>query len=98
MTTASRDLEILVAKIQKLLAPNAEVLHDVKLRGRKSNRMRQIDVLVRDRVGQYEILIIIDCKDYQRPVSVAPHTVGFVSRDFCHVDLTWRRRKRASTE
>jgi hypothetical protein len=70
MTTSSRDLEILVAKIQKQLSPDAEVLHDVKLDGRKSNRKRQIDVLVRQRVGQYEILIIIDCKDYQRPVDV----------------------------
>ena len=36
MTKASRDLEILVANIQKQLAPNSEVLHDVKLDGRQS--------------------------------------------------------------
>jgi hypothetical protein len=70
MSTASRDLEILVAKIQKQLAPKAEVLHDVKLDGRLSNTKRQIDVLVREKIGQYEIQIIIDCKDYNRPVDV----------------------------
>lgn len=37
---------------------------------RKSNRLRQIDVLVEDKIGQYEISIVIDCKDYNRPVDV----------------------------
>jgi hypothetical protein len=68
--TDSRDLEILVTKIQKQLAPNAEVLHDVKLDGRLSKTKRQIDVLVREKIGQYEISIIIDCKDYNKPVDV----------------------------
>jgi Restriction endonuclease len=70
MTTDSRELELLVAKIQKQLAPNAEVLHNVRLDGRLSRTKRQIDVLVRERIGQYEIQIIIDCKDHNRPVDV----------------------------
>lgn len=70
MTNPSRDLEILVAKIQKQLAPDSEVLHDVKIDGRQSNRQRQIDVLVRQKIGQYEIQIVIDCKDYARPVNI----------------------------
>ena len=70
MTNDPRDLEILVAKIQKQLAPEAEVLHDVKLDGRKSKTKRQVDVLVREKIGQYEIQIIIDCKDYARRVDV----------------------------
>lgn len=70
MTQASRDLEILVAKIQQQLAPQAEVLHDVKLDGRHSGRKRQIDVLVREKIGQYEIKIVMDCKDYKSPVDV----------------------------
>jgi hypothetical protein len=70
MTKNSRELEILVTKIQKQLAPKAEVLHNVMLDGRNSKIKRQIDVLVRERVGQYEIQIIIDCKDYNRPVDI----------------------------
>lgn len=70
MTKASRELELLVAKIQKQLAPHSEVLHDVQLDGRQSKRKRQVDVLVRQKVGQYEIQIVIDCKDYARPVDV----------------------------
>lgn len=70
MTNDSRDLEILVAKIQKQLAPKAEVLHDVRLVGRKSKSNRQIDVLVKEQIGQYPIHIVIDCKDHARPVDV----------------------------
>jgi hypothetical protein len=70
LTKDSRALEQLVAKIQKQLAPRADVLHDVKLPGRESGVMRQIDVLVRERVGQYEIQIVIDCKDHKKPVNV----------------------------
>ncbi|MEX2491042.1 MAG: restriction endonuclease [Nitrospirales bacterium] len=66
----SKELELLVTKIQQVLAPHAEVTHDAKLLGRKSNRSRQIDVLVRDKIGQYDIMIVIDCKDYGRPVDV----------------------------
>jgi len=70
MTKSSRDLELLVAKIQKQLAPDSEVLHDVKLDGLQSNRKRQIDVLVLQQIGQYKIQIVIDCKDYAKPVDV----------------------------
>lgn len=64
------DLEFLVAKIQRELAPNSVVLHNQRLAGRKSGRKRQIDVLVKDKVGQYDIQIVIDCKDYKKPADV----------------------------
>jgi len=70
MVADSRELEILVAKIQAQLAPNAEVIHDARLDGRQSKRPRQIDVLVRQKIGQYEMLIVLDCKDHARPVDV----------------------------
>jgi len=65
-----KQLEHLVADIQRELAPDAEVTHNVKIKGRNSEQLRQIDVLVRKRVGQYEMLIAIECKDYAAPVSV----------------------------
>lgn len=70
MSNDHRDLEILVAKIQEQLAPDAEVVHDAKLKGGQSKRSRQIDVLVRQKIGQYEMLIVLECKDYARPVDV----------------------------
>jgi predicted Mrr-cat superfamily restriction endonuclease len=68
--TASKDLEILVAQIQKQLSPQAEVLHNVKLPSRTTSTTRQIDVLVKQRIGQYEMKIVIDSKDYKVPVDV----------------------------
>lgn len=70
MAKASVELEILVAKIQAQLARDAEVLHDVRLLGRSSGKPRQIDVLVKQRIGQYEMLIVLDCKDLARPLDV----------------------------
>ena len=70
MKTGSREFEQLVARIQQQLAPDADVLHDVRLEGRATRRKRQVDVLVTQQVGQYEIRIVIECKDYTRPVDV----------------------------
>jgi hypothetical protein len=70
VTVDSDNLELLVQRIQKQLAPTAEVLHNVHLPGRISNTDRQIDVLVRQKIGQYEMLIIIDAKDHARPVDL----------------------------
>ncbi|MDP1946710.1 MAG: restriction endonuclease [Nitrospirota bacterium] len=63
-------LEHLVAEIQRQLAPDASVQHNVSLYGVDSETQRQIDVLVEQRVGQYAMRIIVDCKDYAKPVDV----------------------------
>jgi len=70
MARSSVELEQLVQRIQQQLAPKADVLHNVKMMGRNSGVNRQIDVLVQERVGQYDIKIVIDCKDYKHPVDV----------------------------
>lgn len=70
MPKASTELELLVQKIQQQLAPQASVLHNVMLPGRRTGAKRQIDVLVTEKVGQYDIKIVIDCKDYAKPVDV----------------------------
>lgn len=64
-----KKLEKLVAKIQQDLAPNSKVTHNATLVG-KSGSKRQIDVLVEDRIGQYDLRIVIDCKDYKHPVDI----------------------------
>jgi hypothetical protein len=70
VTEDSRNLELLVHRIQQQLSPTAEVLHNVYLPGRISKVDRQIDVLVRQKIGQYEMLIVLDCKDHARPIDV----------------------------
>lgn len=65
-----KQLELLVAEIQKQLAPGATVTHNAKLHGMQSETTRQIDVLVEQSVGQYPLRIVLDCKDTAAPVDV----------------------------
>jgi hypothetical protein len=63
-------LEHLIVTIQQQLSPDATVSHNVKLDGVDSETKRQIDVLVEQNIGQYRMRIVIDCKDYSKPVDV----------------------------
>jgi len=65
-----KELEYLVAMIQEQLSPDASVQHNVMLDGLDSETKRQIDVLVEQNIGQYTMRIVIDCKDYSKPVDV----------------------------
>ena len=65
-----QQLELLVAAIQRQLAPGAKVTHNAKLIGSQSETERQIDVLVEQNIGQYPMRIVIDCKDHSTPVNV----------------------------
>jgi hypothetical protein len=65
-----QQLELLVAAIQRQLAPGAKITHNAKLPGIQSETTRQIDVLVEQSIGQYPMRIALDCKDYATPVDV----------------------------
>jgi Restriction endonuclease len=62
--------EELAAEIQSKLSPESTVIHNDKIRGNITGTIRQIDISIRTKVGQFEMLIVIDCKDYKRPVDV----------------------------
>jgi hypothetical protein len=62
--------EKLVYEIQKDFAGDAEVKLNDSILGVDSQTERQIDISVRRRVGQYSILIVIDCKDYAESIDV----------------------------
>lgn len=62
--------EKLVASIQKTLAPKAKIIHNDKVRGKTSKTLRQIDISIRQNVGQYSLFIAIDCKDHKDPVDI----------------------------
>ena len=61
--------EEFVAGIQKQLAPDAVVEINVRLPG-AAGVLRQIDVCIRKQVGQFRLLIVMDCKDWKDPVDV----------------------------
>jgi len=62
--------EELVAEIQRELTPSAKIQTAIRKKGRRSNQWRQIDILVQDVIGQFEVSIVIDCKDYKGPVDI----------------------------
>jgi Restriction endonuclease len=44
---------------------------DEKLMGHDSKTLRQIDVAIRGVINQYQILIVVECKDEARPIDVS---------------------------
>lgn len=65
-----KQFELLVARIQADLAgANALVTPNDKIMG-KTGIYRQIDVSIRANVGQFPILVVIDCKDYNHPLDI----------------------------
>ncbi len=64
-----KKFEELAAAIQRDLAPEAKVTENAKLVG-KSGTPRQIDILVEQDAGQFDLRIVVDCKDHKKPVDV----------------------------
>jgi hypothetical protein len=62
--------EDLVANIQQELAGDARLTLNDKIIGKHTGVPRQIDLSIRKTVGQFEILIVIDCKDHAKPIDV----------------------------
>lgn len=71
-----RRFEELVARVQRELSPQAEVKHNEMIRGRKTGELRQVDIAIRMQVGQFPLLIAMDCKDLGRPATVT-HVEAF---------------------
>lgn len=71
-----RRFEKLVARVQRELSPQAQVTHNEMIRGRKTGEMRQVDVAIRTKVGQFPLLIAVDCKDLSRP-AIVTHVEAF---------------------
>ncbi len=65
-----KKFEKVVYEIQKTLAQDADVKLDDSLYGHDSKQNRQIDISIKRSIGQYKLLIIIDCKDYDKPLDV----------------------------
>lgn len=70
MTPLWKEFERVAFEIQKDLAPGADVKLDQRLPGHESKTNRQIDILVRQNVGQFEIVVVIDCKHYGESIDV----------------------------
>lgn len=65
-----KKFELIVKAIQEQLSPFATVTHNEKIQGYDTGIDRQVDVVVRQKIGQFDILIAIECKDYNHPLDV----------------------------
>lgn len=50
--------------------PGATVRRNLRMMGKKSGKLRQIDILVERQIGDFKLKIVIDCKCYKRKVNV----------------------------
>ncbi len=65
-----KEYERIVAAIHRQFAGDAKVTENETITG-KSGQPRQIDVAVHSSInGAYPLLIILECKDYKRPVGI----------------------------
>lgn len=62
--------ENLAAQIQRCLSPSGVVTQNERVRGKITGVLRELDIVVRVSSGQFELLIVIDCKDYKTKVDV----------------------------
>lgn len=62
--------ERLVYEIQQGMIGSAKVTLNDSILGVDSKVPRQIDISIREQIGQYSILVVIDCKDYSEPIDV----------------------------
>lgn len=70
MSAKWRRFETLVADIQRELSPDAVVTQNEKVVGRNSGEPRDIDIAIRRTIGQFQLLIAVECKDYGRALHV----------------------------
>lgn len=72
MERPGKHLEDVVALIQDSLKNTKDTIVEtnVKLRNRKG-RLREFDVVIKTRVIDFEIVIVIECKDHKRPISAS---------------------------
>ncbi|WP_343322273.1 restriction endonuclease [Sphingobacterium multivorum] len=70
MKNNGKDYENLIATLYKHLAPNAILTPNDSIIGRNSEVKRQIDLSIRYNYANVEHLIIIEVKDYNKPVNV----------------------------
>lgn len=60
-----------IHEIHQQLAPEgATITYDDKIMGSDSGTERQVEITIRYRLAGYDMLLIIDCKDYAEPVDV----------------------------
>lgn len=67
---AGREFEILIENIYRELSPEATIVRNDKIFGHDSGINREIDLSIRSRIANHEVLIIVQAKDYAGKVDI----------------------------
>ena len=78
MSKKWKEFERIVADIQRSLSSTAVVTQNERIRGKNSGVLREVDVCVRQRIAQFDILVAISCKDHAVPIDV-PEVEAFAT-------------------
>ncbi len=65
-----KEFEAIVDRLQRAFNKAGTVTRDEKLKGNGSGRARQIDICIRTTIGTENVLIIVECKKWNRKVDV----------------------------
>jgi hypothetical protein len=83
---AWEQFELLIARMQRQLAPDAEVRQNHRVRGR-SGRLRKLDVSITQKVSAYPVFIVFDCKLHKKPVKLKDVAAFAEQRDDVNATL-----------
>src|SRR3954463_894062 len=70
MPVRSTPLQRVVFHIQRQLTPNALVQESALLLDRSAGINREVDVVIRSKVGEHEVIVCVECREHQRKASV----------------------------
>lgn len=70
MPPRSTLIQRVVFQIQRQLASDAKVEESACLLDRSSGLRREVDVVVRRKVGEHEVIIAVECRDHRRKATV----------------------------
>jgi predicted Mrr-cat superfamily restriction endonuclease len=65
-----KEFEALVARLQRAFNKTAKVICNEKIPGKRSGRVRQIDISIRTKIGTENVLMIVECRMRNRKIDV----------------------------
>lgn len=65
-----KELESIIERLHRAFHPSASIEKNVRLLGKLSKTLREIDIVVKQKFGPQEILLIVECKHWKRKIDV----------------------------
>jgi len=64
------EFEDVVAKLHRAFYPSARIERNTRVMGKNSKTFRELDVVIRQKLGVNELLIIVECKHWSRVIDI----------------------------